>query len=130
MRNRCPKCNFGRAYTLGDGRRKCRSCGYKFSVKTSVWNHFRIPSKTKRQLLEYFVLGVPVYRARFRITCSLKTAERFYRAIRAVLAYYEQQTEPLDGILEMDESPFWWKKKGETRLGSSWKDTRLWYHQT
>ncbi len=76
------------------------------------------------------MLGVPVYRARFRITCSLKTAERFYRAIRAVLAYYEQQTEPLDGILEMDESPFWWKKKGETRLGSSWKDTRLWYHQT
>jgi len=121
MKNRCPRCHFGRSYILRDGRRKCRSCKYKFSVKTKVWNHFRIPSKTKRQLLEYFVLGVPVYRARFRISCSLKTAERFCRVIRAVLAHHEQLAEPLNGILEMDESPFGGKRKGKRGWGAHGK---------
>lgn len=30
----------------------------------------------KQKLLEYFVLGVPVFRARFRLPCSRRTAER------------------------------------------------------
>lgn len=71
--------------------------------------------------MEYFILGVPVYRARFRITCTRDTAERFFRDIRRVLAYHEQFAEPLDGELEMDESPFGGKRKGKRGWGARGK---------
>jgi len=121
MKNRCPKCEFGRAYHLTDGRRQCRRCRYKFSPRVSVWNCYRISEKTKRKLLEYFVLGVPIYRARFRIPCSQKTAERFFRNIRRVLAHHEHFQDPLDGELEMDESPFGGRRKGKRGWGASGK---------
>lgn len=121
MKNRCPECGFGRSHRLADGRRQCRSCRHKFSPKVSVWQHYRIPEKEKRKLLEYFVLGVPVYRARFRINCSQDTAQRFFRDIRRVLAGEEQFAEPLTGELEMDESPFGGKRKGKRGWGAAGK---------
>jgi transposase len=38
---------------------------------------------TKRRFLELFVLGVPVYRQRFRALASAPAIERFYRLVRA-----------------------------------------------
>ena len=121
MKNRCPHCQFGRAYHLADGRRQCRKCRYKFSIQVSVWERYRISEKAKRKLLEYFVLGVPIYRARFRLPCSPKTAERFFRDIRRVLAHHEHFQDPLSGELEMDESPFGGARKGKRGWGAAGK---------
>ena len=77
-----------------------------------------MPHREKMKLLEYFVLGIPVYRARFRINCSLKTAERFFRDVRKTLYLEEKKTAPLDGELEMDESAFWGKRKGKRGWGA------------
>lgn len=77
--------------------------------------------KAKRKLLEYFVLGVPAYRARFRLPCSQKTAERFFRDIRRVLAHHEHFQKPLSGELEMDESPFGGRRKGKRGWGAAGK---------
>ena len=121
MKNKCPHCSFGRTYKLGDGRLKCRSCHHRFKPFVSVWHHYRITESEKRKLLEYFVLGVPVYRARFRITCARDTAERFFRDIRRVLALHEHLQEPLQGELEMDESPFGGRRKGKRGWGAAGK---------
>ena len=86
MKNRCPKCDFGRTWQLADGRLWCRSCRHAFIPFTSILERYRLTKREKRKLLEYFVLGVPVYRARFRIGCTRTTAERFFRDIRRVLA--------------------------------------------
>jgi len=121
MKNRCPKCNFGRAWKLTDGRLQCRSCRHRFTPRKSVWEQYRISETQKKQLLEYFVLGVPVYRARWRLSCSRDTAERFFRDIRRVLAREEQFAEPLGGKLEMDESPFGGRRKGKRGWGAAGK---------
>ena len=121
MKNRCPVCTFGRAYRLADGRLQCRKCGKKFSKKKSVWSRYRIAEKEKKQLLDHFVLGTPVRRIRFKITCSSATAERFFRDIRRTLHHHERERKPLRGTLEMDESPFGGKRKSKRGWGAAGK---------
>ena len=108
----CPDCQFTRAYKLSDGRLKCRRCGHRYRL-ISAWDACRLPAATKRQLLEYFVLGVPVYQQRFRSPASRPAIERFYRIVRAVLALAEDLREPFTGKLECDETTFGGAKKGK-----------------
>ena len=65
-----------------------------------------MPEKTKRKLLDYFVLGVPVYRLRFKSFGNRKTVEQFFRSIRALLCLLEQCEPMLEGIIECDEAVF------------------------
>jgi len=96
---RCSECGHGRHYRLQDGRLKCRGCGHRFSW-TSVWNSVRLPPRTKQQLLELFVLGVPSYRQRFSSSTSDVSRERYYRLLRACCAKMEQLTSPFEEIDE------------------------------
>lgn len=121
MKNRCPRCCFGRSYQLGDGRLQCRKCRKKFSKKKSVWDYYRIAEKEKKQLLRHFVLGTPVHRIRFTIPCSRPTAEKFFRDIRRTIAHHENTSEPLSGRLEMDESSFGGRRKGKRGWGATGK---------
>jgi len=99
MRRHCPDCHFTWAYRLGDGRFKCRRCGHRYRP-LSAFDASRLAPAVKLQLLEYFVLGVPVYRQRFRSPASRPAIERFYRIVRAVLALEEELREPFAGALE------------------------------
>lgn len=117
---RCPHCLFSRAYRLADGRRKCRRCGRRFRP-ASVWDSSRLSPKAKRLLLERFVLGVPVYRQRFRAVASAPTAERFYRLIRAAMAFAEDLREPFAGELELDETTFGGARHGKRGWGAAGK---------
>lgn len=121
MKNQCPVCGFGRSYHLADGRLQCRKCKKKFSKKKSVWDHYRIAEKEKKGLLRHFVLGTPVHRLRFAITCSRPTAQQFFRDIRKVLFLHEQEQKPLSGALEIDESPFGGRRKGKRGWGAAGK---------
>jgi transposase len=80
-----------------------------------------LPAATKRRLLELFVLGVPVYRQRFRSPASRPAIERFYRIVRAVLALAEDLREPFAGKLECDETTFGGAKKGKRGWGAAGK---------
>jgi transposase len=86
-----------------------------------VWEASRLPAATKRKLVEYFVLGVPSYRIRFRGLASPPTIERFFRLIRAVLAYQEQCREPFYGAVECDETTFGGKRPGKRGWGAAGK---------
>jgi len=72
-------------------------------------------------LLELFVLGVPVYRQRFRLPVSIPTAQRFYRQIRACCALEEGLRESFHGELECDETTFGGSRKGKRGWGAAGK---------
>src|SRR5947209_9395685 len=105
MRRRCPACGHHWAWSLADGRFKCRGCQSRYRVR-AAWQSTRLSEATKRRLVDYFVLGVPAYRLRFHSLASAPTLERFYRLIRQVLAIAEESTTPFTGSIECDETMF------------------------
>lgn len=117
---RCPKCNHGAAYVLADGRRKCRRCGQRFSIR-SAWAASQLPVAIKHRLIEMFALGVPVYRQRFRQDTSSAARERFYRVLRACCAHAEALREPFAGAIECDETMFGGYRKGKRGWGAAGK---------
>lgn len=120
MRIYCPKCKHYWSWKLSDGRRKCRFCGHRYTSQ-NVWDACRLSDKTKRKLLDYYVLGVPVYRLRFKLFGNRKTIEQFFRTIRAVLCLAEQYEPILEGIIECDEAAFGGKRKGKRGWGARGK---------
>jgi transposase len=118
---KCSKCGKSRHWKLADGRLKCRQCGHRFVMPHSVWAASRLSVRTKHQLLEWFVLGVPVYRQRFRGCASAPAAERFYRLLRAVCAHQEHLRGPLTGQLELDETTFGGARHGKRGWGAAGK---------
>lgn len=116
----CPECTYAWAWKLADGRFKCRRCGHRYSW-TSVWDSSRLSDHVKRRLLEYFVLGVPVYRMRFRVAVSLPAIEKFFRRIRGVLALHEECREAFEGAVECDETMFGGYRKGKRGWGAAGK---------
>jgi transposase len=81
----------------------------------------RLPERLKRRLVEYFVLGVPVYRLRFHRLASFPTLQRYFRLIRVVLAIHEQGREPLSGAIECDETMFGGRRAGKRGWGAKGK---------
>lgn len=120
MRWRCPKCGFGRAWRLVDRRRKCRRCSHRFTPQT-IWDACRLPQKAKRQLLDYFVLGVPAYRLRFKLFANLDTIEKFFLTARAAASLAEECEPILDGLIECDEAMFGGHRKGKRGWGARGK---------
>lgn len=117
---KCPDCGGARHYELADGRLKCRRCGKRFRWR-SAWDCSRLSEAKKHRLLEWFALGVPVYRQRFRQVASAPATERFYRLIRACMAQEEQLGEPLEGALEFDETTFGGARHGKRGWGAAGK---------
>ena len=117
---RCPGCSFPWSWQLADGRRKCRSCGKRYTIKT-VWSASRLSNRNKRRLAEMFALGVPGYRLRFRGIASAPTIDRFYRRIRACCAIEEHLREPFAGSLECDETTFGGARHGKRGWGAAGK---------
>jgi len=101
MSRQCPECNSTPAWRLADGRWKCRRCGTRYR-RRSVWDAQRISGRDKARLLEFFVLGVPAYRLRFRMQLSAPTIEKFYRLVRSCMALEEHclaMPDPVPGTL-------------------------------
>lgn len=117
MRQRCISCGYGWAWKLRDVRLKCRRCKIRYRLR-SAWEYGRLSEKTKKKLLEYFVLGVPAYRLRFRGGVSLPTMQKFFRRIRMVLAYAEECRTAFRGRVEIDETTFGGRRPGKTGWGA------------
>lgn len=94
-RKSCRHCGHHWFWHLNDGRYKCRQCGQRQNFR-SVWETSRLPDASKRRLLEYFVLGVPANRLRFRGPASPEATSRFYLSIRQVLALLEDCSHPFN----------------------------------
>ncbi len=116
----CPKCIYTWAWHLADGRFKCRRCGRKYRW-IRVWDASRLSEASKKRLLEFFVLGVPVYRMRFRLSVSIPAIERFFRLVRATLALDEECREAFRGAVECDETMFGGQRAGKRGWGAAGK---------
>jgi len=117
---KCPNCEHTRAYKLGDGRYKCKSCGKRYRMHTA-WSSSRLRDTVKHELLRRFVWGVPVYRQRFDCPASAAAVERFYRLVRACMAWAEELREPFEGSLECDETTFGGARPGKRGWGAAGK---------
>ena len=53
---KCPGCGASRSWRLSDGRRKCRSCGRRFRLRTA-WQASRLSDAAKRELVQRFAWG-------------------------------------------------------------------------
>jgi transposase len=78
-------------------------------------------TRTKLKLLDYFVLGVPAYRLRFRGPASRAVTERFFQLIRQVMSLAEESTAPFEGAIECDETMFGGYRKGKRGWGAAGK---------
>jgi len=72
-------------------------------TQATAWTASRLTDGTKCRLLELFVLGVPVYRQRFRALASAPAIERFYRLVRAC-ALMSRNCGSLRRTIECDET--------------------------
>jgi transposase len=70
------------------------------------------------RLLDYFLLGVPSYRLRRHGLASAPTRERFFRCVRAAMAFEEQLREPFDGLAGLDETTFGGAHPGKRGWGA------------
>jgi transposase len=64
---------------------------------------------------------VPVYRQRVGGPASAPAIERFYRRVRACMAWTEGLREPFEGALECDETTFGGARHGKRGWGASGK---------
>ena len=122
QRIRCPKCGANRYWRLSDGRYKCRKCRHRFRSQ-SAWELSRLAPRTKLKLTEYFALGVPAWRVRFRTEATTKAVERFYRILRACCLLDEERywEKPVGGVVELDETLFGGRRKGKRGWGAAGK---------
>ena len=120
MRRTCPECNYHWAWELNDGRFKCRRCGKRYGFR-AAWEAVKLSERVKHRLLDYFVLGVPAYRLRFRRLASRLTIEKFFRAARAVMSLAEDCTEAFYGEIECDETMFGGHREGKRGWGAEGK---------
>ena len=67
----------------------------------------------QHELLRRFVWGAPVYRQRFGALASAPAIERFYRLVRACMAWAEEFREPFAGAAECDETTFGGARHGK-----------------
>jgi transposase len=90
----CPRCDSVSAWVLGDGRRKCQSCGRRYRWK-SVWDSVRLSEAAKEALLDAFVRGMPAAQLTAEHACA-DSRERFYRLLRACCVKHERPSR--DGL--------------------------------
>jgi transposase len=80
-----------------------------------------LSERAKLKLLDYFVLGVPAYRLRFRGPASRAATEGFFHLIRQVMSLAEESTAPFAGAIECDETMFGGYRKGKRGWGAAGK---------
>lgn len=121
-RRLCPRCAERRLWREGE-RFRCTRCRYPFGDFTGTYlERVRLAFNELAHLLYLFCLGVPAYRTRFYVGCSLRTTQRVFRMVRE--AIYDAslgEMEALCGELELDETLFGGRRKGKRGWGAEGK---------
>ena len=106
----CVLCGKYRLYKLADKRVKCKHCKKKYSL-----------TKLKRdlQILYYFYLEISARRAARELQLDYKLIHRKFMQFRKLIAYYcNNEARKLKGKIELDESYFGGKRKGNRGRGA------------
>ena len=84
----CPQCQEGTYYQLADGRRMCRSCRRKYTIKV---RRSRLESATQKELARGFWEELSAEKAAQQCLVNRKTAQRYYLRIRRALEKKSRQ---------------------------------------
>ena len=106
----CIFCDKYGLYRLADRRVKCKRCNKKYSL-----------SKLKRGLLilYYFYLEISARKASKELSLNYKTIQsRFMHFRKKIAEYCNQEAKKMNGELEIDESYFGEKRKGNRGRGA------------
>src|SRR6056297_499884 len=119
----CPRCGSKNFWSLSSGQIRCSKCGLTIKASKNIWSKTRISPWQKGRLVDYFSLGVPAYRLRFRIPYSKLAILRSFRTLREVI--YDdwiKDLNPLSGEIEMDETMFGGRRPGKRGWGATGKN--------
>lgn len=108
---KCIYCNKYGLYKLNDKRVKCKHCKQKYSL---------LQLKRDLQILYYFYLEISARRAANELNINYKTVQsRFMSFRRCIANYCLQEGRQLRGEIEIDESYFGGKRKGNRGRGAN-----------
>ena len=107
---KCIFCDNTKLYRLKDKRIKCRNCNKYYSIKKL---------KQNVELLYYFYLEISARRAAIELELNYKSVHKKFMDFRRLISKYcDNQNKKLKGELELDESYFGGKRKGNRGRGA------------
>src|SRR3989338_11451527 len=108
---KCLFCNKYGLYRLADKRVKCKHCKRRYHLPTL---------KKELQILYYFYLELSARKTAKELNINYRLVHRnFMKFRKCILAYSEQQVKKMNGELELDESYFGGKRKGNRGRGAN-----------
>jgi len=119
----CPRCNQRKLYKLKDNRRRCSRCKYTFHDFSGRWiNHGRFTCSQWLSLIKLFELEQSVRKIAEQMSLSYNTAYNGIQTIRySILVHAQDAAEILSGEIELDESYFGGRRKGNRGRGAAGK---------
>src|SRR5882762_10717475 len=81
----------------------------------------RLKEKTQDRLAEFFVAGVTARSAADLARVNRKTAAYFFHRLRQIIARQLEDSLPVEGLVEVDESYFGGVRKGKRGRGAAGK---------
>jgi transposase len=119
----CPRCNNRKLYRLATGKRRCSKCRYTFHDFSGRWvNHGRLSCIQWLSLLKLFELEQSVRKISEQMNLAYNTVYTAVETIRySILAHAEDASDLLGGEIELDESYFGGRRKGNRGRGAAGK---------
>jgi transposase len=119
----CPRCNNRKLYKLATGKRRCSKCRYTFHDFSGRWiNHGRLSCIQWLSLLKLFELEQSVRKIAEQTNLTYNTVYTATETIRySILAHAEDALDLLGGEIELDESYFGGRRKGNRGRGAAGK---------
>ena len=119
----CPRCNNRKLYKLSSGKRRCSKCKYTFHDFSGRWiNHGRLSCIQWLSLIKLFELELSVRKMAGQMNLSYNTVYQAAKTIRcSILAHASDAKNPMDGEIELDESYFGGRRKGNRGRGAAGK---------
>ena len=107
---KCIFCDRNRLYRLQNNRIKCKSCNKYYSLKKL---------RTDMIVLYYFYLKISARKTANELDTDYQTVQsRFMQFRKKIADYCNQEARKLNGELELDESYFGGKRKGQRERGA------------
>ncbi len=108
---KCIFCDKNRLYRLKDNRVKCKSCNKYYSLKKLRMDMIA---------LYYFYLEISAKKSANELEVDYDTVQsRFMQFRKAITEYCNQEAKKLNGELELDESYFGGRRKGNRGRGAN-----------
>ncbi|MCX5851322.1 MAG: IS1595 family transposase, partial [Deltaproteobacteria bacterium] len=119
----CPRCRCRKLYLLQEGRYRCSRCDYTFHDFSERWiNRGRLTCVQWLSLIKLFELEVSVRKMAAQMNLSYRAVYRAVTTIRmAILAHAADADMLLGGEIELDESYFGGRRKGNRGRGAAGK---------